>query len=474
MLRTLKYAYESRDKVANVLPGSDHYYRFQSLSYRLGVIVANNQISNTQNSPLTATGDYLDDLAGVFGVIRRIAVGASGFVDASVTTAVTIPADFYGVAEDGLRYGTTRPFTTGATSGEVEVQAVDTGADTNQDAGTIITWESAAIGSLYQTALVGSNGLTGGSDADTDEELRTRLLNALSFPGIGGNAANNREWAEEASAGVDQASVFSAVRGPASYDIAVASTDGDRTLSTTIVSQVAGYVSGKMPGHSSINVTTVDPEEVDVVLYAKLPLPVHGGGAGGGWYDATPWPASPNYGYISAISAPDITVTSTTTPSVGTHISIWNSTDEEFTDFVITATGGSPPNVTIQVSPAIPAWLAVGAFISAGAQSMADYGTAFIAAMRQMGAGEKTDNIDLLPRSLRHPPPDVAFPYALTSVQLTAVTTGRTEILDLSYGLRIESGSFGAPVVLTEPSLPTLTADPPKILVLKEFSIVSS
>ncbi|MBU1785296.1 MAG: baseplate J/gp47 family protein [Candidatus Omnitrophica bacterium] len=477
ILRSIKLANMRRGIAANVLPGSDHYIRSEGISYRYSTSVANNMIAFAMSSPLNSTGTYLVEQAGIFGVERRPATGAKGFIVVTLSGAAVIPSGFQCVAVDGHKYQTIAATTVTGPTDTVEVEAVEQGASTDQDPNAIVTWESAAIGNMQQVARVDSEGLTGGSDEDTYEELRQRLLEHLSFPGVGGNSANNREWSEDASAAVDDAFVYAAIRGPASYDIAISSRVDDHSLSSAVVNEVAAYVASLMPGHSSINVTTVDPELVDVVMHLDVPLPTHAGGAGGGWLDAQPWPASPGFGHI--IGFPfgwmRVEIPGGIEPQIGAHVALWNPVDAVMNTYTVTAVQSvvPPPIDVVDIKIGAPLGpIDVGMFLSAACQNISDYATSFYTATRLLGPGEKTKNIDLIPRSLRHPPPDITSPYALTSVQLNAVMNGQPEILDLQYALRVESGTGPSGPSLTTPSIPLVTADPPKILVPRNIAFV--
>ena len=468
ILDAIRYTYARRGIVANILPGSDHFIRAEKYAQRVSIALANNQIAQEAFNPLTATGDDLIALAGVFGISPRVAEGARGPVTVACTGSVAIPAGYKCTAPDGQTY----QVITGKTvtdSETIDVLATTTGTASDQIAGVVMTWDSAAIGALNPVATVAAGGLTGGADADDDERLRTRLLNHLANPAVGGNWSSINQWAEESTASVEAAYTYPAVRGPAAYDVAITAAGGDRTLSAAVRSVVRAYVLSKMPGQNSLNVTTVTPNGVDVVISARLPLPVAAGGAGGGWRDSAPWPAET--AKVTAYNAGTgvATVNSTTAPSVGASIGIWdpNATDENGNDgdmreYTVATVGGVSGAWTITVQNGFQAD-PTGAYVSAGAEFLVDYARSFRDQVLALGPGEKTELPELLPLASRKPSPDTVAPSALTTRLLAALSNAYPEIQNLDYTLRVDTGTLTA---RTSPPIPLTTADPPGILTL--------
>ncbi len=466
LLRAIDHAFARRGLEANTLPGSEHYIRTNVFAGRIAVAVANNELALEDSNPLTATGDALTILAGIFGVRKRPAGPSAGSVVITSSSTVTIPADFQASAPNGKKYKTISQGTY-ATGASVDLIAIDGGPDTNQVAGTQLTWDSAQIGPLASKCTVGLAGLTGGVLADDNERLRERLLQHLAFPPVGGNWSSVVAWAEESTASVELAVCYPAVRGPSSYDIALTKAGGDRTLPAAILATVRGYVSGKMPGQESQNVTSVTAQRVDVVLQLRLSLPQVAGGAGGGWRDASPWPAED--ALVTAYNAGTgvATVAATASPAVGTSIGVWDPSANVMREYVVASVGGGAGAWTITaqsgftVSP-------LGAYVSAGAVSLVDYAATFAAAVVRLGPGEKTTSPEILPRGRRQPSTDLASPSDLTSIQLAQLTNAYPEIGGAVFAAVYDTGTT---TPRTSPSIPATTADPPNVLVLATLAI---
>jgi uncharacterized phage protein gp47/JayE len=477
ILRAIRFAFARRGLLANILPGSDHFIRAEKYASRVAIAIANNQLALADSDPLTALGAALERLAGIFGIFKRGAEGAAGLVTIVSATTVSIPKDFQCTAPDGQTYQTITAATV-ANGGTIAVKATTRGKASDQAAGVVVTWDSAAIGALNPKATVAAGGLTGGANADDDERLRTRLLDHLANPSVGGNWANVVEWAEASTSSVEAAYGFPACRGPASYDVAVTAAGGDRTLSAAALAPVRAYLLSKMPGQNSLNVTSVTPNPVDVVVAARLPLPTAAGGAGGGWRASAPWPAEATQ--VSAYNAGTgvATVTSTAAPTVGAPIGVWDPTTRDADDelglmreYAVASVGGGAGAWTITVQGGF-AVSPLGAYVSAGAEFLVDYAAAFRNQILKLGPGEKTALPELLPLAARHPTPDVVAPSALTSKQLAALTDGANafgEILGLDYALRVDTGTA---TPRTAPPIPLTAEDPPGILTLSALAFI--
>lgn len=475
-----QFAAEAQGITLNVKPGSDHYIRADAFAGPVSIAIANGKLARAAVSPLTAQGDDLLELAAVHGVSARPATKARGFVIVKTPLPIpgapaivaVIPIGYICTSPDGFRFETTSANTV-SINDTVEVQAILEGADTNQEAGTVLTWDSAAVGNLLPTCIVSTSGLGGGANKDDVETVRRRLLQRLAAPGIGGNSNFVIETAQNSSAAIQDAYDYPAIRGPGSDDITVTKATGTRALDAITVSGVAAAVVAALPGHGSYIVTTPNPEYVDIVFTTSLPLPVNAGGAGGGWRDPTPWPAEITK--ITSYAAPAITVNSTVSPSQGDQFGIWDPALEDadgnlgaMREYTATVIGGGVGAWTVEVEGGFDKDY-TSAYVSAGAFSLTQYGTAARKEFEKLGPGEKTTNALLLPRSRRHPPPDVHGPMAINSRIITGIETQFQEIA-LSYAARYTTGTA---TTITAPSVPATTADPPNIIVLKYLAFIA-
>jgi uncharacterized phage protein gp47/JayE len=101
---------------------------------------------------------------------------------------------------DGTRYQTVGVVTIGAqgVSGAATtgLQSLSTGTACNKLALEKLTFESPPPGAQAEATIVGGGrGLQGGTDAETDAELRVRILDVIRNPHAGGRFSDYRQWA---------------------------------------------------------------------------------------------------------------------------------------------------------------------------------------------------------------------------------------------------------------------------------------
>lgn len=471
ILRDLGYYGEQHGIVFNTVRGSEHYKTATAIANRVVVAIANNRISNDQRNPLLAVGTPLRDLARVYGIVERPATKSSGSISVRVgSTSTTIVAGWRATGSNGKKYETTST-TVGAVNGSsVEIVSVETGADTELAAGAQLTWDSSANALLLNPATVLAPGIRGGADTDDDEDIRRRLIDRLAAQAVGGNPASVKGWAEIVSPSISLACVYSAIRGPASLDVAVIRDLGDRTIANAIVDAARTNVRAEMPGGAvSINVTTVVPEPLDIVVEARLPLPRAAGGTGGGWRDAAPWPAE--ICRVTAVVGSAFTVNAVAEPILGQSIGLWDRSDPNapvMRETSIATVAGSAGAWALTATDSI-SYLAIGDYVSAGATNLPGYAAALYEQFLALGPGEKTDSPDLLPRSARYPNPEIGFPSEITNKQLGAVLVEFGEMGDLAYLASYETGTT---TPRTAPSLPPTTAAAPRILTCARLALV--
>jgi uncharacterized phage protein gp47/JayE len=159
--------------------------------------------------PLTAETVWLDRHGNIWlvnadGTVgRKIASYAAGSATfTSPMFGIVVPAGTQLQSLEGVGYETTADALTSIdTPVEAPIRALDPGAQGNQDAGVVLSI-SAPLPNVDPGATVVS--LLGGTDTETDDELRMRVLQRIRQPPMGGSAADYVRWAL-AVAGVTRA-----------------------------------------------------------------------------------------------------------------------------------------------------------------------------------------------------------------------------------------------------------------------------
>jgi uncharacterized phage protein gp47/JayE len=485
LLNDIRYRFAREGMVANVKRGSAHYIRCEALANRISLALANGQLRLRDIDPYKATGEALVRLARFFGVTARPASKSSGFATIATetaTTTVTIPLGFKCTSPAGDEYQTTAAYVGAADGDTVALEAVEAGA-VSADAGSFLTWNSASVSGLKPKLTVSIGGIGDGRDADDEETLRARLLRRLGFPVGGGNWAFVAAEAEAANASIEQAFVYPTMRGPSSYDVAIMGDADNLVLNVATQTAAANAVRAAMPGSidEALNLTTIALEPLDIVISLSLPLPTLAGGAGGGWTDGTPWPSTAEnganvYAEVTSVGSSTITVDSTSAnpPVEGNRFGVWNVADETMYEFSVVSVAGSSGAYVITVDSSQAALLGkvlVGARCSAMAEKLQEYADAFVAYVKTLGPGEKTDDPDLLRYARRKPAPDVERPYSLTSTATNAIQSANPEVFDASFRSRTATGTTTAQMT---PSVPATTADSPNKLTVANLSFIAS
>ena len=123
-----------------------------------------------------ADGGKLDTAGNEYGMPRLAATAATGTITCTGTAATIIPAGSALNSSAGNRYVTDDDVTIdGGGSITVTITCDIPGVAGNDSPGITLTFESPIIG-LNSTATVDANGIINGTDVETDDSYRARVL----------------------------------------------------------------------------------------------------------------------------------------------------------------------------------------------------------------------------------------------------------------------------------------------------------
>lgn len=501
LLSDLRYGYRERLGInINVGPNTEPYIRATAVMNQLSLAIANNQLARDEINPFKLTGiepgSPLVVFCGIFGVTARGPVKSRGFLEVRTALLSTIfPPTFYDVS---IPKDFRATFPTGAQVDvlvgktvnnlqPIEVQAVLAGSAGDIPAGTLGNWDEPTIPHLLATVAVTAGGIDGGKDGDNEEELRDRLFKRLGLPSVGGNRAHVADLAEKSSAGIANTFIHAALHGPSSYDVVLVSDEADRKVPDFVVQGAASAILAELPGPMALEVSTVETEQLDIIIDVDAPLPQQAGGSGGGFLSSTPYPSGNETGVnvfaeitsiANLLTQSQVTVNSTSTdpPIVGNQIGIWNplggdELDGEMNEFTIIQVTGSSGAYILKLDTTQGSaldFITTGMYLSVGMTNLKTYADQVKKLFRLLGSGEKTDNVDILLRGRRWPLPDFDAPYKVThAITAQLMSSFKKEILDASFAGRFATGTK---TTKTTPGIPLTTDDPPKILVMKHLS----
>ena len=223
---------------------------------------------NRQCFPQTAQGEYLDHHAQLRALERKKATQAQGFVrffgDAASTMDRSIPAGTICMTPGLVRVETTQDAVMAAGSSHVDVpvRAVEPGISGNVIAGSVRSLSAAPIGVMGCTNPLA---MTGGTNAEGDEQLRSRILDSfLRLP----NGAN-RAFYEQEALSFDEVAAAVALprnRGIGTVDVVVATPQG--VPEQKLLDRLNEYFRERR--EIAVDVSVVAPETVPVDICVQI------------------------------------------------------------------------------------------------------------------------------------------------------------------------------------------------------------
>lgn len=227
---------------ANVAVDGDYYVRATANASAAEGLYDHQQWIVRQLFPDTSDSDYLARHASLRGIRPKGATAATGTITFSGTPGSPVNLGTEAKSAGGMAYLTTAADVIGA-GGTVTIaaQAEATGSASNLAAGTALTLTAAPAGVLSSATIAT---MTGGTDAETDASLLSRLLFVLRNPPCGGAAHDYYTWAMNVS-GVTAAYVYPNRRGPGTTDVAILTAGG--IPDPTLVASAQAYIDTQRP-----------------------------------------------------------------------------------------------------------------------------------------------------------------------------------------------------------------------------------
>jgi uncharacterized phage protein gp47/JayE len=257
---------------ANIARKSDNWLRVGNQAVTAALVHRHVRVIDRDLWPDTASGDELERHAAIRGLDRRPATPAKKAnalrLTGTLASAFTL-GDLLTHAS-GLRFQLNESGTIPAALFiDVDVIAVDVGAQTRLAAGETLTFSSPPGGinakAVLQLALDED-----GADEESDGELQTRVLDKIAEPGMGGNAEDFREWAKEL-AGIFEAYAYPLRQGLGSVHVAALKngTGAARILSGAENAALLAHLEVERPiGYEDCEVLTVaaEPQNIEVAV----------------------------------------------------------------------------------------------------------------------------------------------------------------------------------------------------------------
>jgi uncharacterized phage protein gp47/JayE len=217
-----------------------------------------------------ATDTYLDNLVAEKGLTRKAAVKATGTLRFSRSTADTI--------DRSIPTGTIVTTYPDAEGNTIDFQTTEDGVLLADNLSVDIPAEAIVAGVSGNVAVdkvtepqgeypagiesvTNPTAFTGGTDEETNEELRDRYFEVARNPDNGGTPDDYENWSLSI-AGVKSAKSLPLNRGNGTVDILIAATYGEP--SNTLISEVQTYIDTKRPTGSDPLVIKATAKYIDV------------------------------------------------------------------------------------------------------------------------------------------------------------------------------------------------------------------
>ena len=218
--------------------------------------------------PDTAEVDYLERHASIYNITRKEASAGSGKARFTGTTGTVIAK---GVKVQTVRaqiYVTMAAATLKEGQADVAIKAETAGKAGNIKADTVLTLVT-PVGGVQSKAVALAPGIQGGTEPETDDSLRRRLLNRIQAPPHGGSQADYVAWAR-AVPGVGRAWAYPSELGLGTVTVRFMRTDGAIPAAAD-VKKVQDYIDARRPVTASVTVVAPIAKPLDLTFTALTP-----------------------------------------------------------------------------------------------------------------------------------------------------------------------------------------------------------
>lgn len=219
-----------------------------------------------QSFPQTAQGRYLDQHAQLRGLSRAIATCATGELRFGVPNALsgnlTIDSGTVCMTSGGIRFATTDDAVLRAGDLYVDVPAIalEPGKAGNVGAGTVTIMAAMPVG---VKACANPKAFSGGDDAESDEDLRARLLDTYKRLPNGANAAYYEQTALSYT-GVAAAVAVRCPQGVGTVDLYVATDKG--APDEALLKEISDFLQEKREISVKLRVLAPTPVPVNITV----------------------------------------------------------------------------------------------------------------------------------------------------------------------------------------------------------------
>lgn len=202
----------------------------------------------------TSGMEYLDKKAQEVGLERKDGTVASGTVSVTTGRETPIPSGTIFSTNDNIQFISLEDIVVNGTM-NIYVRAIDIGSKYNVPKDAIVTC-SVSVDKVLNEPMYG------GSDRETDEQLKMRLFQRVQNPPGGGNQNDYHRWCREID-GVEYTKVVPLWDGPGTVKVVVGSKDGS-PLSIELFEKVREHIDNYAPIGASVTMNNVQQLPVNI------------------------------------------------------------------------------------------------------------------------------------------------------------------------------------------------------------------
>lgn len=268
------YLAEYRTRLGNVdtSPGSDLYARAWTLAQFEANSITKARWILRQQSPLTAEEEGLGKHGRIIGMAYLPPTRAQGraVVPGAAGTTISAGLQFTDPTRALFAVASNVTIATGDTSAEVTLDALEAGLAGNLAAGTVLSLVGTVAG-LEGTASVAAR-FTGGTDRETVEEFRARVVRTMANPAYSGNSAHGVSWIE-AVPGVRRGFVRPGYDGPGTVLLTFQGVYNGGTngrITPALQDEVQAYFRAQVADVAEVNAVCVLPVALPVDVEIRV------------------------------------------------------------------------------------------------------------------------------------------------------------------------------------------------------------
>lgn len=435
-----QYACDSQNLVVpDVTPGSDTHLLLTTFSNMLAVAYAQN-VSDLENLyASTATGEDLDRHLESVGLSRLAARAATCSFILESTATVNIPVGTTLISQNGSVFTVQNPGVH-QNQDRIFLLANVPGSSGNVPA-QLLRW-GASLPYLAQTATL-TESASGGTDVETDQDARARLLAALANGVLGENSTALLNIVKQNNKYIQDVYLYDCVDGPSTLTVAVTKQPTNLNFSRTLDDQYLSEVTNSIEANSligkSVRVVPCNnvPTDISFSIDTTFPIGSLRNAIGNGWINQSPYPLidnSESYCEVLFVVNPkQIKIKARSGTSPVKNLSSISFIDSEFNvkSSVISDYSVVGNEHTLFLVDSLN--VSVGDFIFPTLLVCDDVLNSVIGFMKTMGPNELTTHSSVLPRALRFPLQDIQNTSRLDSNLFRRIQDENKNIYDVAY-----------------------------------------